>query len=100
MRKMLTAAVLPMALLFGCGTPMVWLGPPGTGQQDLADARSECLHQAEAWRSHNAQIYQQTSIQTEMNGQRRGPDDLYRTADQIFEQCMLAKGYQLVPRGQ
>jgi hypothetical protein len=96
----LTAAVLPLTLLFGCGTPMVWQGPPGTDQQDLAQTRSECLHQAEAWRSYNAQVYQQTSSQTEVTGQQRAPDDLYRTADQLFDRCMIAQGYKLVPQGQ
>lgn len=100
MGKNLAAAVLPMTLLCGCGTPLVWQGPAGTGQQDLAETRSECLHRAEAWRSHNAQVYQQTGVQTEVNGQQRAPNDLYRTADQLFEQCMVAQGYKLVPREQ
>ena len=98
MGKIPTAAILPMILLWGCGTPMAWQGPPGTGQQDLAETRSECLHQAEAWRSHNAQVSQQTVVQTDVSGQQRAPGDLYRTADQLFEQCMVAQGYKLVPR--
>ncbi len=97
MKNTLAAAALT-ALVFGCGTPMVWQGPPGSGEQELADTRSECRHQADAWRLHSDQIYQQTATQTEVNGQRRDPDDLYRTADRRFEQCMVAQGYKLVPR--
>ena len=93
-------AVLPIALLCGCGTPLVWQGPAGTAQEDLAATRSECLHQSEAWRSHNDQVYQQTALQTEVNGQTRAPNTLYRTADQLFEQCMIAQGYKLVPKAQ
>lgn len=100
MGKKLAAAVLPITLLWGCGTRLAWQGPPGTGQQDLAEMRSECQHQAEAWRTYNAQVYQQTSLQTDVTGQQRAPDDLYRTADQLFERCMIAQGYKLVPQGQ
>ena len=35
-----------------------------------------------------------------MNGQTRAPNTLYRTADQLFEQCMVAQGYKLVPKAQ
>jgi len=73
---------------------MVWQGPPGTGQQDLAQTRSECQHQAEAWRTYNVQVYQQTSLQTDVT------PDLYRTADRLFDRCMIAQGYKLVPQGQ
>lgn len=97
MRIALVAA-LPLALLFGCGTPMVWQGPSGTGQQELGDAKRECLSRAEAWRSHNEQVYQQTALPAEVSVQQRAPGDLYRTSDQVFDQCMRAEGYKLVPR--
>jgi hypothetical protein len=99
MENNLAAALLPIALLCGCGTPMVWQGPPGTGQQELTATRSECQHKSEAWRSYNDQVYQQTSMQTEVNGQPRAPNELYRTAGQLFDQCMSEHGYKLVPKG-
>ena len=93
-------SVLPIAILCACGTPMVWQGPPGTGAQDLSDTRRDCYGRAQAWRSYNAQVYDQTSIETQVNGQLRAPNYLYRTADQLFQECMLAQGYKLVPQVQ
>lgn len=93
-------SVLPIAILCACGTPMVWQGPPGTGAQDVSDTKRDCYDRAQAWRSYNAQIYDQTSIETQVNGQLRAPNYLYRTADQMFEKCMVAQGYKLVPQVQ
>ncbi len=94
-------AALPLALLCGCGTPMVWQGPAGTGQQELADVKRECLSRAEAWRSQKEQVAQQSVIPTEGNQQQqRASGYLYNTQDQLFDQCMVAQGYKLVPHEQ
>jgi hypothetical protein len=100
MTKALLTAALPLALLCGCGTPMVWQGPSGTGQQELSDAKRECLTHAEAWRSHNELVYQQSVEPAEAIGNQRASADLYRTENQLFDQCMVAQGYKLVPREQ
>jgi hypothetical protein len=97
MRRNLTGLVLPFAL-FGCGTPLVWQGPPGA---DLAGIRSECEHRAEAWRQHSDLMYQyQTAIdptQT-VNGPPRATEERYRNVDQIFADCMRDQGFTLVAR--
>ena len=93
-------AALPLALLCGCGTPMVWQGPAGTGQQELSDVKRECLSRAEAWRSQKEQVAQQSVIPGELNAQQAASGYLYRTQDQLFDQCMVAQGYKLVPREQ
>ena len=67
MTRTLLVAALPLALLCGCGTPMVWQGPAGTGQQELSDVKRECLSRAEAWRSQKEQIAQQSVIPAEVN---------------------------------
>jgi hypothetical protein len=100
MRKLfVSAVVLPIAVLFGCGTPLVWRGPAGTGEQDLADTKRACLARSEAWRGLNMQAYNQSgAMYNEMNNQRAVPGELYRSADQLFQQCMREEGYTLVPR--
>jgi len=100
MRRTFVAAALPLALLGACGTPMVWQGPAGTGQQELSDAKRECLTRSEAWHSQKAQVAQQTVIPTESTGQLPDTGYLYRTGEQLFDQCMVAQGYKLVPRNQ
>jgi hypothetical protein len=79
---------------------MVWQGPSGTGQQELSDAKRECLTRSQAWRSQGEQVAQQTVIPNESNGQQRASGYLYRTEEQLFDQCMVAQGYKLVPREQ
>ena len=93
-------AALPLALLCGCGTPMVWQGPAGTGQQELSDVKRECLSRAEARRSQKEQVAQQSVIPAEVNEQQRVSGYLYSSQDQLFDQCMVAGGYKLVPREQ
>ena len=95
--KNLAVAIVPLALLWSCGTPLVWRGPPGTGQQDLAEARSECQHRADAFRAQNAPNYRANPIDVKGNPQGQQPyDELYRITNQMFQQCMTEKGYTLV----
>jgi hypothetical protein len=96
--KNLAATLVPLALLWSCGTPLVWRGPPGSGQQELAEARSECQHQAQAWGVQNAREYKPTPIDQGYGPQyqRQSVDDFYRMTDQIFQRCMTDKGYALV----
>jgi len=101
MRKtLLLMVVLPAVLLSGCGTPMVWQGPAGTSEQDLANTKRDCLNRSESWRQYNTQVTDQASIQTSGSGDPRATDEMYRTADQLYQRCMLAEGYRLVPRTQ
>ena len=100
MRRILVVAALPVALLGGCGTPMVWQGPAGTGQQELSDAKRECLSRSEAWRSQKQQVAQQTVIPDPSSGQQNATDYFYQTEDRLFNQCMVAQGYKLVRREQ
>lgn len=95
------AATLIAAILSGCGTPLVWRGPAGTGEQDLADARHECYARSEAWRVHNEQLSQQDVTPMHgVNGDQRLPSNVYNTADKMFQDCMVAQGYRLVPATQ
>jgi hypothetical protein len=99
MRKNLAGWVLPLAL-FGCGTPLVWQGPPGA---DLDETRRECEHRADAWRQHSDLMYQSQAIvepAQNMNGPPRATEERYRAVEQIFADCMRDQGFALVARGQ
>ena len=98
MTRTLLLAAVPLALLCGCGTPMVWQGPAGTGQQELSDVKRECLSRTEARREYNEQLYQQTVTQPEITSEPGAPGDFYRTGSRQFDRCMVAQGYKLVPR--
>lgn len=101
MKKMLLSLImLPALLLCACGTPMVWQGPAGTSEQDLANTKRECLTRSESWRRYNTQVTDQASIQTSGSADPRSTDELYSTADRLYQQCMVAEGYKLVPRAQ
>ena len=95
-----SAIALPVALLCGCGTPLVWRGPPGVGEQELRDVKRECLTRAESGRTLNMQVYDASAMdQIEGPMQRPGKiGEFYRSADQVFQQCMREQGYALVPR--
>lgn len=104
MNKRMGAAILPLALLLGCGSQlgsqMVWRGPPGTAQQELDEARRECLQRSSAWRAQNAPEYAENPADIAATGTQWRSDQMYRVSDQIFQRCMTAKGYALVARSQ
>jgi hypothetical protein len=100
MNKLYVCSIaLPIAVLCGCGTPLVWRGPAGTSEQEQTDAKRECLTRAEAWRRLNMQAYDQSGVyQYEVNTRASVTGQLYASADQLFGQCMREQGYALVPR--
>ncbi len=98
MKQNLIAALLLSIAVSACGSRLVWQGPPGSTREDVANASIACRQQADDWITRYDQTYDGwDGMGDEQLPEGRG-GTLYNEASGIFDRCMLARGYELVPQ--
>ena len=82
-------------LVTACGTPMMWQGPPGSTDQQLAQARYRCNQDVYDWKMR---MYPQLQKQTDPYFMTASVGMMNQRAEEMFNMCMGATGYNLVPQ--
>ena len=80
-------------LVTACETPMMWQGPPGSTDQQLAQARYRCVQDVYDWKMR---MSPQLQKQTDPYFMAASVGMMNQRAKEMFNMCMEANGYRQI----